>query len=109
MNTPPLPACAPSANDAARSFRRQLVLMASLGTFGPLAVLALLYTLAPLPLTVQAAAVLRAANGVAAVVVGLNALAVLTLALARAWFLRKGLSATQPWQPVALTRSGETV
>ncbi len=108
MNTAPLSACAPSARDAARAFRRQLVLMASLGTFGPLAVLALLYTLAPMPLTVQAAAVLRAANGVAAVVVGLNALAVLTLALARAWFVRKGLPAAQPWQPVTLARSSET-
>ncbi|QLQ00054.1 MAG: hypothetical protein HZY78_07465 [Burkholderiaceae bacterium] len=72
------------------------MLMASLGTFGPLAVLALLYTLAPMPLTVQAAAVLRAANGVAAVVVGLNALAVLTLALARAWFVRRACRPRNP-------------
>lgn len=109
MNTAASAACAPSARDATRAFRRQLVLMVTLGTFGPLAVLALLYTLAPMPLTAQALAVLRTANGIAAVVIGLNTLAVVTLALARAWFVRKGAPTAQAWQPVTLIRSSESV
>ncbi len=87
-------------------FRRQLVLMAILGTFVPLAVLALLYALAPLPMTPATITVLRTANGVAAVLVGMNALAIAVLVLARTLFQRK-LGHPAEWQPVQMTR-GET-
>lgn len=94
-----------TASIPARSgFARQLTLMAVVGTLLPLAVLALLYLLAPMPLTATAAATLRAANGVAAVVVGLNAAAVTTLALARALFSRK-LPTRVEWQPVRVVRT----
>jgi hypothetical protein len=108
MNTAASPACTVSPEAASRAFRHQLVLMATLGTFVPLAVLSLLYTLAPLPLTAQAASMLRAANGIAAVVIGLNALAVAALALARTWFMRRGLVRPAVWQPVPVVGRSES-
>ena len=57
---------------------RRLVLMTALGTFVPVAVLALLYVLAPTPLSAAAVQTLRTANQIAAFVVAVNlAMAVL--------------------------------
>lgn len=68
---------------------RQLMLMAALGTLAPLAVLAMIYALAPLPMTPQVAATLRAAVGMAGVFIGLNAAAVAVIAGLHALLARR--------------------
>lgn len=88
-------------------FHRQLVLMATVGTLLPLAVLALLYLLAPLPLDAAAVQTLRTANNVAGVVVGINAVVVVLaglVGLAR----RRPSAAAAAWQPVRVVRPATT-
>lgn len=88
---------------SSRRFSRQLILMAVLGTLVPLVMLALLYALAPMPLSASAVASLRTANSVAGVLVGINALAVVVMwGVSR--MLRKTVSAQGAWQPVEVSR-----
>lgn len=64
---------APSAHHAARSaFHRKLVAIWAIGTLLPLAMLALLYVLAPLPMTTGTLDILRTANRFAGTVVLLH-------------------------------------
>ena len=86
-----------------RRFSRQLVLMAALGTLVPLVMLAMLYALAPLPLSTAAAASLRTANAVAGVLVSVNAVAVAVLWVANR-LMRRRLPAQGAWQPVRMSR-----
>jgi hypothetical protein len=97
------PATTSRPRAARHAVSRQLVLMGVLGTFVPLAVLAVLYLLAPAPLTEATAQTLRLTNRFAGAVVLVNA--ALTLAAGAGSRIAQAVSARRSlWQPVRLVR-----
>jgi uncharacterized BrkB/YihY/UPF0761 family membrane protein len=101
-HTPSSSVTAPSRN----AFHRKLALIWAIGTVLPIAVLALLYVLAPLPMTAATVDILRTANRFAATVVLLHW--AITLAVWAASKVAK--TARRPdaaWQEVKLVRSAK--
>ena len=93
-----------SAVSGARTgFQRKLAMIGLVGTVLPLAALALLYVLAPLPMTTATADILRTANRFAAVVVLLHWS--ITLAVwAASKFFQPAPARQANWQGVKLVR-----
>jgi uncharacterized BrkB/YihY/UPF0761 family membrane protein len=95
----PLAAATPSR----KTLQHKLVLIWAVGTMLPLAVLAALYVLAPLPMNAAAAEVLRTANRIAGAVVLVHW--GITGAVWAAVGLKKTPSRREAgWQPVKLER-----
>lgn len=89
---------------APRNFQRQLALIGVLGTVLPLAVLALMFLLAPLPMTPAAADVLRNASRLAGAIVLVHW--AITLAVWAASKAMRPAAAPQPrWQGIKLVRN----
>lgn len=93
-----------SAPSARTAFQRKLAMIGVVGTVLPLAVLALMYLLAPLPMTTGTAEILRMANRFAATIVLLHW--AITLAVWAASKAVKPATARQAdWQGVKLVRN----
>lgn len=89
------------ATSSRNAFQRKLGLIWAVGTLLPMAILAALYVLAPLPMTAATAEVLRTANHFAGTVVLLHW--AITLAVWAASKVVKTASPRDPaWQPVEL-------
>lgn len=99
-----LPTPAPVVMKPARANTagRTLVLVATLGTLMPLALLALMYVLAPLPMTESAAATLKMANRFAGLLVVVNWAFVVAMAL----MSRLAPKLDADWQPITLVQRG---
>ena len=101
MNTPSVrPAFQPAARTA---FQRKLALIAVLGTLLPLALLSLMFLVAPMPMTAQAADTLRGASRFAGAIVLVHW--AVTLAIWAASKAAKPASAPKAvWQGVKVVR-----
>jgi len=98
-HTPASSATAPSRN----AFHRKLALIWAIGTLLPIAVLALLYVLAPMPMTAATVDILRTANRFAGTVVLLHW--AITLAVwAASKVVRAAPRKDAGWQDVKLVR-----
>lgn len=93
----------PSAAPSRKAFQRKLALIWAVGTLLPLAVLAALYVLAPLPMNAATVEILRTANRFAGTVVLVH------WAVTGAVWVASGLVQTvrhreTGWQPVKVVR-----
>ena len=92
-----------SAPSARTAFQRKLAMIGVVGTVLPLAVLALMYLLAPLPMTTGTAEILRMANRFAATIVLLHW--AITLAVWAATRIAKPVAPRDAgWKEIQLVR-----
>lgn len=98
---------APSpSHPARRAFHRKLAMIWAIGTLLPLAMLALLYVLAPLPMTTATLDILRTANRFAGTVVLLHWGITLAVWMASK-VARPAQSRDASWQRVKLVRRAD--